>query len=117
MREPSSAASKWDWWERAIAGENPPIHEREPQVGYYRVRRWARKQFWLPARIWLEPGEVDPETGELMSDERYCAEIDGERKNPFVVWTWLQPITEDEWKWLKATRNLQPEKMPSKSSR
>ncbi len=117
MREPSSSASKWAWWEAAVAGENPPIHEREPEVGYYRVRRWPRKPFWLPARIWLEPGEVDPETGELMSDERYCAEIDGERKNPFVVWTWLQPITEDEWKWLKATRNLQPEKMPSKSSR
>lgn len=112
MREPISSEAKWAWWEAAIAGQNPPIHEREPQVGYYRMRRWARKQFWLPARIWLEPGEVDPETGELMSDEWLCAEIDGERKNPFVVWTWLQPISLEDYEWTVAQRPLQPKKQP-----
>jgi hypothetical protein len=120
VREPSSLASKWSWWERAIATGDAPIHERDPQVGYYRVRRWPRKPYWLAARVWIEPGEVDPETGELLSDERFCCEIDGERKNPIEKWTWLagHPITLEEFQWLTAQRPLQPSRPPkSKSSR
>jgi hypothetical protein len=114
MREPSSSESRWAWWEAAIAGEAPPIHERDPHVGYYRVRRWPRKAYWLAARVWLEPGEVDPASGELISDERICAEIDGERVNPIERWTWLahNPITLEDYEWLKATRPLQPSKPP-----
>lgn len=26
------------WWRSAIAGQNPSIHENEPQCGYYRKR-------------------------------------------------------------------------------
>lgn len=114
MSEPSSLAARWEWWERAISGGPAPIHERDPQVGYYRVRRWARKPYWLAARVWLEDGEVDAETGELLTDERFYAEIDGKRVNPIEKWTWLagHPVTEEDYEWLKAIRPLQPKKQP-----
>ena len=112
MREPSSLEAKWAWWEAAVAGLNPPRYEMEPQVGYYAVRRWRGLPFFLPARIWLSPSVVDFETGELVDDEWIFAEIDGERKNPFKVWTWLRPISEEDYQWLKAMRPLQPSKPP-----
>lgn len=116
VREPSSPEQKWDWWERAVAGEDPPRYEDEPHVGLYKVRRWPRLQYWLPARIDLV-SPTDPDTGELIAPEYYVAEIDGTRRNAIKVWTWLHPITEDEHQWLTATRPLQPTKPPRPRSK
>jgi hypothetical protein len=54
----------------------PAVLEDEPQAGFFAVRRfrygeWVKGPF-VPARIWIEPGEIDPETGELLSDERFA---------------------------------------------
>jgi hypothetical protein len=110
MREPSTAASKWAWWEAAIAGEDPPRYEDEPHVGFYRMRKWSRLPYWLPARVDL----VSPidEDGQLTDPEYYVAEIDGKRTNALRVWTWLHPVTEDEYKWLRALSPLLPKKPP-----
>jgi hypothetical protein len=120
MRTPTTPAAKWAWWEAAVNGEAPPTYDDEPQVGFYAVRRfrygeWARGPF-VPARIWIEPGEVDPETGELLSDERLCAEIDGKPADPWRYWTWLarRPIPQSEFEWLKALSPLLPTKIPSR---
>lgn len=120
MRTPSSLAERWAWWEAAVAGESPPIHDGEPHQGFFAVRRfrygqWVKGPF-VPARVWWEDGEIDPETGELLSDERCRAEIDGRRANPWSTWTWLarRPISEDEFQWLMALRPLLPTKIPQR---
>jgi hypothetical protein len=121
MRRPSTPAERWAWWEAAVAGENPPTHDWDPHQGYFAVRRfrygeWAKGPF-VPARVWWEPGEIDPETGELLTDERCRAEVDGKPVNPWSSWTWLarRPISESEWKWLRAQSPLLPTKIPRKS--
>jgi hypothetical protein len=111
---------KWAWWEDACEGRDPPVYEDQPQAGFYAVRRfrygaWVKGP-WVPARIWIEPGEIDPETGELLSDERFRAEIDGKPADPWRSWTWLarKPIPQSEYEWLKALSPLLPTKIPSR---
>jgi hypothetical protein len=120
VRQPTTPEARWTWWEAAVAGEAPPTHEDEPQAGFYAVRRfrygeWAKGPL-VPARVWWE-AEIDPETGELLSDERPRAEIDGKPVNPWSTWTWLarRPIPESEWRWLKALSPLLPTKIPRKA--
>lgn len=120
MRRPSTPAERWAWWEASVAGEQPPIHEGEPHQGFYKVRRfpygkWPKGPF-VPVRIWWEPGEIDPETGELASDEICRAEVDGRPINPWSAWPWLakRPIPESEWTWLKALSPLLPTEIPQK---
>ena len=69
MRQPSTPAQRWAWWEAAVAGDAPPIHEDDPHAGFFAVRRFRYGEWvkgpMVPARIWWEPGEIDPETGEM----------------------------------------------------
>lgn len=123
MRQPTSPEAKWAWHEAACDGLAPPTYDDTPQVGFYAVRRfrygeWARGPF-VPARIWIEPGEIDPETGELLSDERLCAEIDGKPADPWRTWTWLarRPIPLSEFEWLKALSPLLPTTIPNRPRR
>lgn len=116
MRTPDPER-RWDWWQRAVAGEPVPIHEDEPQAGFFKARKFPYGQ-WpkgpaVPARIWWE-GATDPETGELLGDEICRCEIDGRRTDPWRVWPWLaqNPIPESEWGWLKALSPLLPKKPP-----
>jgi len=117
MRTPSSLQERWAWYEAAIAGENPPIHDGEPHAGFFKVRKfsygkWVKGPF-VPARIWWETPETDAD-GELISDEKLRAEIDGREVNPWNKWTWIarRPVTESEWMWLKALSPLLPDKIP-----
>lgn len=118
MRQPSTPDQRWAWWEDAVDGRRPPTFDSEPQAGFFAVRRfrygeWTKGPF-VPARIWWEDGEIDPETGELLSDERLRAEIDGKPADPWRSWTWLarRPIPLSEWEWLKALSPLLPTKIP-----
>lgn len=123
MREPSTPEQRWSWWERAVAGEAPPVHERDPQAGFFAVRKFRYGEWvqgpYVPARVWWEPGEIDPDTGELLTDERCRAEVDGKEVNPWNSWTWIarRPIAEAEWKWLRAQSPLLPTKVPPKRIR
>ena len=119
MRMPQTPEQRWAWWEASLNGLEPNIHEDEPHEGFYKCRRfpyghWPRGPY-VPARIWWE-AHTDPATGELISDERLCAEVDGKRANAWRVWPWLakNPITESEWRWLTALRPLLPTKIPEK---
>jgi len=118
MRQPTTPAQRWAFWEAAINGLDPPVHEDQPEQGFYAVRKfrygdWTQSPY-VPARVWWEPGEIDAETGELLSDERCRAEVDGKPVNPWRSWTWLarRPISESEWKWLRAQSPLLPTKIP-----
>ena len=86
-RLPTPRDIAYAWHARAIRGEKVSIHEGDPQCGYYLTRLVARGAF-VPGSIWLEQ-IVCPETGELLSDERYRAEILGEEVDAGDAWIWL----------------------------
>jgi hypothetical protein len=64
-----------------------PIHDSTPQAGYFLTRLVARGAY-VPGSIWLEQ-QVCPETGELLADEVYRAEILGEEVDANEAWLWL----------------------------
>jgi len=65
-----------------------PIDINEPQEGFYR-RRLVRNGMWVPARIWWERGEIDPESGHQMSDDVLHCLVDGKPANPYDQWIFL----------------------------
>lgn len=97
MRKPTSFMKAFAWHRAAIAGERPATIEGEIQCGWFRTR-FVRGGPWVPARIWLHR-EIDPATGELTDDERFLAEIDGERRDAQTVWDWVcgNPISKDQY--------------------
>lgn len=80
----------YDWWQAMLKGEKPPIHENEPQCGYFKVRdrrglnadKAAIKRPFIAAAIWKQDGE-------------FHAEIAGEPVHMERAWPWLarHPIT------------------------
>lgn len=64
------AGEPFAWWSAALAGRKPPIHEGEPQCGYFKVRdrRGLNKNLapvkrpWIGCAIWLaEDGTLQAE--------------------------------------------------------
>ncbi len=102
MRQPTPLNIQLDWWRRSLEGEQMPIHEGQPQVGYYKARAWSRGPY-IPARIWLEQ-EIDFDTGQLADDEIYRAEIGEKPWDAMEAWIWVaqKPVTIKEYQWLKA---------------
>jgi hypothetical protein len=68
-------ASLYDWYYAALSGNFGPIHENDPQCGYYRMRL-RRGGDWIPVAIFRE------DDGEVLA---LCK---GEMKDAFEVWTW-----------------------------
>lgn len=70
----------WHWWQEALAGRFGPIHDSDPQQGYYRTR--FKNKPWEPVAIWFEDSKWNAMRGERAVD---AAEI----------WTWCcrNPIT------------------------
>jgi len=78
-----NSRSQLTYWHSTLQGKSLPIHENDPQEGWYRTR--PRKGYRsLPVRIWRDEG-----SGELL------ALRDGKRVDPFEVWTWvcLNPVS------------------------
>jgi hypothetical protein len=68
----SSNDNAWAWWQAALAGNFGPIHDSDPQQGYYRTR--FKDKPWEPVAIWFE-------------DEWHA--MRGERVvNAAEIWTW-----------------------------
>jgi len=42
----------WKWWQDALAGNIGPIHDSDPQQGFYRTR--YKDKAWEPVAIWFE---------------------------------------------------------------
>ena len=51
---------------------------------------------WVPVRIFLTQ-DVDPDTGKLQSDEVLAAETNGAPSNPIWIWTYCQPISQEDY--------------------
>ena len=67
--------NSYTYWRNALMGQFGPIHENDPQCGYYRMR-WRRSGEWIPVAIFRE------DDGEVLA---LCK---GEMKDAFEVWTW-----------------------------
>jgi hypothetical protein len=84
----------------------------EVAEGYFKVR--SRKAGpWVPIHVWLEDGERDPDTWELLSDQRWKGEwaprTDSPRLfpcNPFWFVNRAFPISKDEFQWLLTLRTI-----------
>lgn len=82
--------------------------------GYYKIRQRSKGP-WIPIHIWLEDGERDPETWELLSDQKWKAEwaprTDSSKLfsvNPFQFVNRAFRISEDEYQWLMILRSMSP---------
>lgn len=74
--------SRWAWWQNALKGDIGPMHEGEPQQGFYRTRFKGGK--WEPVAIWF-----DEETG------KWLAYRSGREVDPGEAWNFCRthPIT------------------------
>jgi|DEB19_MinimDraft_3_1074340.scaffolds.fasta_scaffold04394_3 hypothetical protein len=81
------------WHKRAVGGEKPPIHT-EPECGYFLIKTQAGM---LPVSIFWH-GERD-EFGDLIEDEKLCAELAGAAREPDDVWPICakRPISKEEY--------------------
>ncbi|QIG67298.1 hypothetical protein EVB37_062 [Rhizobium phage RHph_TM3_3_3] len=70
----------WAWWQNALAGNMGPVHDGDPQQGYYRTR--FKDKPWEPVAIWFEDGKWYAMRGERQVDAS-------------EIWTWCcrNPVT------------------------
>lgn len=74
----------------------------DPQCGWYKVML-VKGGPYVPAAIYIER-EIDPDTGELLTDEIMRCEISGRFHDPEDAWLWCweTPISKAEFDYLKA---------------
>jgi hypothetical protein len=95
MRTPTDRVAAWDWWRQRIAGV-PDLDALvdEPRCGLFEGKSAGRR---VPVSIDLAQ-EIDPETGELIADERFVAVFDGLARDAYELWAYIceTPISEAE---------------------
>lgn len=95
IRTPSTFTQLHAWHRDAIAGFPVERHDGIPEAGWFRMRRVKGGPF-VPVRIFIER-ETDHETGELTEPERYVAEVEGLRADAAAIWTYLTPISREDY--------------------
>lgn len=107
MRTPTPTARLYAWHRAALGPHPMPMHEGLPECGWYKTRL-VKGGPWVPVEICIER-EIDPETGELTGPEEYRCDVDGMRRDPARLWTFLTPISRAEFNTLAARREAIPE--------
>jgi hypothetical protein len=102
-RTPTSAKDAMAWHANALLGVYGEAvgFDEKPECGFFKTRL-VKGGPWVPARIWLKQEIGDD--GELLSDESYCCEIAGQRRDAWDEWPFLarNPIRESEYDYLNA---------------
>lgn len=77
---------RWAWWQNALKGDFGPIHDGDPQQGYYRVR--PKDGQWEPVAIFF------PEGSDEIVAYRNNKEVDASG-----IWTWCcrNPISHEAY--------------------
>jgi len=78
---------KYTYYHSALMGVFGPVHENDPQCGYYRMRR-GRGGPWVPVAIWREVAGENEDTGISDSGKLVCL-VDGKERDPYEIWTWV----------------------------
>ena len=78
-----NAHDRYAYWRSALNGVFGPVHDDDPQAGFYKKRR-GKDGPWVAVAIWW-------------TDDRYYATEDGKPVDASEVWTWVcrRPIGED----------------------
>lgn len=105
MRVPTPHAQLYAWHTAALRSPQPVISSI-PECGWFK-RKLVKGGVFVPARIWMFQ-DIDPETGELLSDELLQCELNGAYADPEDAWSWIcaNPITEQEFRYLTARINF-----------
>lgn len=76
----------YKYWTDALAGTLGPVHDGDPQCGFYRRRLFKDGPF-VPVAIWR-------------GDDGMIALVDGKAADAADIWTWVcdKPITEAEYR-------------------
>lgn len=104
MRKPTATNVLYRWHDAALRGENPEVHDDEPQCGWFQ-RRLVRLGPFVEAVIWcVQP--VDPDTGELTGDEWLACMVGGELRSARDQWSYLagNPISADQYRRIRDER-------------
>lgn len=82
----SDIVNRWAWWMKALKGEFGPMHEGEPQQGFYRTRFKGGK--WEPVAIWFD-----------MDLDKWIAYRAGREVDPGEAWNFCRthPITREAY--------------------
>ncbi|MCL6653530.1 hypothetical protein A6R70_14655 [Agrobacterium rubi] len=77
---------RWAWWQNALKGNLGPMHEGQPEQGFYRTRFKGGK--WEPVAIW-----VDEDSG------NWVAYRSGREVDPAEVWNFCRthPISRADY--------------------
>lgn len=104
IRFPTSNDEIYAW--HKVALEDVALHlipevTQEPQCGFFK-RRLVKGGPFVPCKIWMFQPTQD---GELVGDETYQCEVNGQYADAEDQWLWLcqNPITEAEYHYLMAT--------------
>ena len=82
--------------------EPVPVDPIMASPGFFKTRL-VKNGAWVPARLWTVE-ERDPETGDLIADVKYFAEIDGKSTDATAPrnWPWTK-IPEAEFRFMTDT--------------
>jgi hypothetical protein len=83
MRSPTPPHVLYDWHSRWLRGEKVQ-YTHDPECGWF-VTRYVPRGAPIPASIYMQQ-DIDPNTGELLTDEVLKAEILGEYLDPEEAW-------------------------------
>lgn len=106
IRQPTPAKVLFQWWNAALNGMNPPVHDGDAQCGFYKTKL-VKGGPYAAVEIKIVR-DVDLDTGELTAPERFIAICDGERRNAARLWTYLTPISREEHRALIHRRDIIP---------
>ena len=83
-------SNPYTYYKSALMGVFGPVHENDPQCGYYRMRR-GRGGPWVPVAIWREDPEGFGirEHSEISDSGKLVCLVDGVEKDPYEIWTWV----------------------------
>jgi len=111
VRVPTPREQLYAWHTDALDGLEP-ANDGTPHCGWFK-RKLVRGGVFVPARIWVVQ-DIDPETGELLSDEQLQCEVNGAFADPEDAWSWIcaNPITEQEFRFLEASSEWAREHAP-----
>ncbi|MGB0854915.1 MAG: hypothetical protein ACPGSI_16585 [Pikeienuella sp.] len=95
IRQPTSPDDLLAWHRAFMAGQNPGRHDGLPECGWYKTKL-VKGGPWVPVTIWCDQ-EIDPDTGELTAPEVLRADVFGDEKPADEIWTWVTPISREEF--------------------
>ncbi len=77
--------ANYDYWTNALAGNFGPVHDSDPQPGFFR-KRLSRGGAYVPVAIWEHEGQI-------------VALVDGKQADANEIWTYVcqHPISEQHY--------------------